>query len=94
MEGFRFQSTDPDFRRTPKTKLFCALCQRDIKPGAEKYAFIFDMSMTVMHPVDVQAAQAEMPADSLYGWLPVGPECAKKLGAGWTLNNIPDNPTE
>lgn len=65
---------DPDFRRSPKTGYFCAVCQRDIRaPGARRFY------MDGLCAVDPSALKG----DELL--VHVGPECAKKIPAGWTV---------
>ena len=57
----------PDFRRNPKTKHFCHLCQRDIS-GNYKTVRASDDYMCAIDP--------ESQEGSLIN---VGPECAKKI---------------
>lgn len=77
----RVHYTDPDFRRRPKTRLFCYQCQKDLKPdSAYRMIFIVE-SMSALHPDDV--AGHVMGKDDL-GWLPIGSDCARRLGLEWS----------
>lgn len=77
----RTKYTDPDFRRTPKTKLFCYQCQKDLDP-ASKYRNVFIVeSMSALHPDEVPGYV--MGKDDA-GWLPIGPDCARRLGLEWS----------
>lgn len=80
---------DPDFRRDSKTSLYCAACQNDIK-GTPRFAYFRDGGMTIVRP-DLAASRVQ-PNDQ--GWCAVGPECAKKMGRGWTVAKVPTTTTE
>ena len=67
---------DPDFRRTPKTMQFCAVCQRDIKEkGLKKSVKIYlnDGCFEAVHPADI----GELKVKVLIGI--VGAECKKNI---------------
>lgn len=70
---------DPDFRRTPKTKVFCCVCQRDLRPKAAR-RFVFLQSdgwHTIEHPQDQHSENVVRHA--------VGLDCARKLGLEWSV---------
>lgn len=89
---FRTQFIDPDYRRDPKTNLFCCRCQKDIKPGS-KYRFVHLVhdGVSALHPGDYDAyaeASKVQPGgqfkDDRGGW-PIGIDCAKQLGLEWSV---------
>lgn len=41
---------DMDFRRTPKTSTFCAICQRDIKNGPAAYVYLHEEPCVIVDP--------------------------------------------
>lgn len=84
---------DPDFRRDPKTNLFCWRCQRDLKPEQPKrWIHLINDFSQIVHP----DSEAEYVADdNAYpsrttgkkddcGFFPVGLDCAKIIGLEWT----------
>lgn len=77
---------DPDYRKDPKTDLFCCKCQRDIKPeSAYRWVHIIDGGMTVLHP----ESEAEYQSDAGDTYFhPIGPDCAKQLGLEWTIKEL------
>lgn len=94
---YRTKPADPDYRRWPKTQCYCALCQRDIKPGSPIMwlAYELDKLPLILHPDDLPEAQAEIIARrpeythsrSLIQFECLGPECARKLGREWVLSD-------
>lgn len=66
---------DFDARRDPKTKRYCAKCQKDIKPE-QKGRIVRVVNWWVMHPEDMHNDVGE---DCL-----VGLDCAKKIGMEFT----------
>ncbi|MEH3108933.1 MAG: hypothetical protein PGN22_02380 [Agrobacterium cavarae] len=83
MSGHRSKYIDPDFRRDPKSKLFCVRCQKDIKDG-QSHLFVcyeFD-TMSAVHPDDWEKAMEAHPA--AFAILPIGKDCAKKIGIQYT----------
>lgn len=77
----RVKYTDPDFRRRPKTALFCYQCQKDLDPAsAHRLVYVVD-GMNALHPGDA-AGRVKGPND--LGWLPIGSDCAKRLGLEWS----------
>ncbi len=76
----RVKGMDPDYRRDPKTKLYCTRCQKDIK-GKYRLAFVVDDCGNVLHPDDERLAARFKGA---HGWQPIGLDCAKKIGLAWT----------
>ena len=88
-----FHDTDPDFRRTPKTKVYCPRCQRDLKPGeARRYIhmvqypdkdFENQLEDGILHPLD---RSKWIPTKGDMGIMPVGMYCAKKIGLEWTFD--------
>lgn len=93
--SFRTTPTDPDYRRTPKTRHYCAMCQRDLAPGSpiRWIAFELDKLPMIIHPADLQKAWVELRIsrpnpfyrNGIIEFAPIGPECARKLGDEWTL---------
>lgn len=79
-DGYRSRQLDPDFRRDPKTDCFCALCQKDIKGDPDYYAHFAYGCVEAIHPDDRDIANAIIPAGDNYGILPVGTDCARKIG--------------
>lgn len=73
-EMVRIHYTDPDYRRSPKTACYCAVCQRDIRDVAKATRVILwgDELSHIVHPAD--ATSNDMPAL-------IGPECAKEIPA-------------
>jgi hypothetical protein len=63
---------DPDFRKTPKTSVFCAACQKDIK-GARYAARVIDDCTVAM----ADEAVGEVQRDEIRDF---GPDCAKRIG--------------
>lgn len=80
---FRSKYTDPDYRRDPKTKVFCFICQRDIA-GVKFYGHsVYNGQPEVVHPEDSAIADREVPIVDNYGMLPAGSECVKRIGKEW-----------
>lgn len=77
---FRTRPLDPDFRRTPKTDCFCALCQKDIKGEPRYYAHFVYGCAEAVHPDDRDIANASVAPGDNYGILPVGTDCARTIG--------------
>ena len=68
---------DYDARRNPKTRGYCAMCQRDIGVGASARVVRIRVSdMHILHPED-----AGLEGD--VGLL--GHDCAKKIGLEWSV---------
>jgi hypothetical protein len=66
------QFFDPDFRQAPKTSVFCAACQKDIK-GDRYTARVIDDCAVAMAGENVGDAQYDETRD-------FGPDCAKRIG--------------
>lgn len=73
---------DPDFRREPKTQVFCWRCQKDLKPNqSRRWIHLVDGGMKILHP----DSESEYVSDSgEMGYFPVGVDCAKIIGLEWT----------
>jgi hypothetical protein len=74
---------DGDFRREPKTDIFCAVCQRDIKFTARRYFVWLDEPFCdglIIHPEDIIGTE-------IIGL--VGPECRKKIKAEFLMTEPP-----
>ena len=72
---------DADFRRDPKSSLFCWACQKDIRLGRPyREVFLVD-GCELLHPNDVSRASE---LRGVLAWVPVGPDCAKRIGLEWT----------
>lgn len=80
---FREKFVDPDFRREPKTKVYCFVCQKDIKNGVRYVGHAAFGCAVVVHPEDREVADRELSAVDNNGLLPVGPDCAKRVGLEW-----------
>lgn len=77
----RTKYTDPDFRRNPKTSLFCYQCQKDLAPTSNyRMVYIID-GMNAVHPTDVKDYVKGV---NDLGLFPIGPDCAKRLGLEWS----------
>jgi hypothetical protein len=73
---------DPDFRRTPKTNQFCAICQKDIKEAGLKKAvkiYLNDGCFSAVHPDDI----GELKVKVITGI--VGAECKKNIPAEFII---------
>lgn len=70
---------DPDFRRTPKTARFCAVCQRDL--GEKQLARVvvtIHGGTEAVHPENIlQATQGR--------WQFIGTDCAERIGLEWSM---------
>lgn len=67
--GQRYVFFDGDFRRVPKTRSFCAVCQRDTKSPAHSIYLGNDVSIAI-HPDD---------KDNDCILVPIGPECERRF---------------
>ena len=72
MRSFFF---DGDFRRNPKTKLFCAICQRDIETPAGM-VLLGDDVCEIINPSQALGNEYKVA---------VGPECLKNLPKDFIL---------
>lgn len=86
--AYRTTFIDGDYRREPKTEVFCARCQKDLKPGQKRRGVhIVDGGAMVLHPDD-EAIYNALPAEAKRGdcgcWL-VGMDCARQIGMEWTF---------
>lgn len=82
--SFRSKFVDPDFRRQPKTGLFCFVCQKDIAPESLRYMGHAAFGcVEVVHPEDGAIADRELAADDNMGLLPAGRDCARRIGLEW-----------
>ena len=73
--------TDPDYRKSPKTEVFCVRCNRDLKPSQQMRWIHMISEEMLIHPEDLQKVSI---GD---GWpiaYPVGMDCAKIIGLEWT----------
>ncbi len=79
----RTKYLDTDFRRRPKTDLFCYVCQKDIKPDSKyRMIHVIDGGPNVLHP----GSEADYVSDAgEMGSHPIGPDCAKRLGLEWSV---------
>jgi hypothetical protein len=81
--SFRSKFVDPDFRRMPKSNTYCFVCQKDITKAVPYLGHAAFGCVEVIHPEDREIADRELdPADNL-GLLPVGSDCAKRIGYEW-----------
>lgn len=80
----RTQYLDPDYRKDPKTELFCCRCQRDLNPDRKYYyVFLGENGYEATHPEDAHLAKNPI------GWCPIGPECVKHLDKEWYVEEVP-----
>jgi hypothetical protein len=90
--SFRSKFVDPDFRTDPKTKVFCFVCQRDIRTAVPFMGHAAFGCIEVVHPEDRAVADRELaPADNV-GLLPVGRDCAKRIGLEWFIRPEREEP--
>ena len=88
MTPYRTKYIDPDYRRDPKTDVFCARCQKDIKGPVQYVVHLVDGGMEALHSEDetlfqeaaVEGSEAQR---GDLGCHPIGPCCAKKIGLEW-----------
>lgn len=76
----RIKFIDPDYRRNPKTSLWCCRCQMDIK-GPYRVVRLVNGGTHVAHPDD---DFADFPED--LGIVPIGLDCARRIGMEWSRN--------
>lgn len=75
---------DYEARREPKTRFYCAMCQKDMTEAATKICRIvhlIDGGSQVLHPLD---EHVYIPDAGDCGLQLIGPDCAKKLGLEWS----------
>jgi hypothetical protein len=83
---------DGDFRKDPKTDHYCCRCQKDIKPEDKHRAVhLVGGGHLILHPSEEAAFRAKVKADPSSeegrgdcGAYPIGSDCARKIGLGWT----------
>lgn len=69
---------NPDFRRKPQTDFFCWRCQKDLDRTQPHALVVFSLDGEfILHPGDIEAI------DACLNVLPVGMDCAKKIGLEW-----------
>jgi hypothetical protein len=94
--SYRTKLIDPDYRHTGKTMCWCGICGKDITSAKPPrwYAAELDKFDQVIHPEDIAIARTEIIArrpeyshpHNLVVFERIGPECARRLGAEWTLD--------
>lgn len=89
--GFRYRPLEPDSRRDPRTAIYCALCQKDIKGEPRFFAHMVHGCFAAVHKEDRLLADEVLEDNENYGILPIGSECAKKIGAEY-LYTVDDAP--
>jgi len=78
MNAIRTRWADPDFRRQPKTKRFCLICQRDLKPAQAHRVILWEVDRyEAIAPADWARARVEIAALEQG---PIGLDCARQLG--------------
>jgi len=81
---YRTKEFDYDTRRQPKTKDYCAMCQRDMKPNSpRRYVHLVGHGALVLHPADEDLYDEPQKGDDAGGHY-IGLDCARKLGLEWT----------
>lgn len=96
MRSIRTKWMDPDFRRHPKTELWCEMCQRDLKPGQPHRVIRWELDKyEAIHPDDWKRAAVEIPARRQHAYAVVqgliGMDCAKRLGMEWSAPPLNQN---
>ena len=77
MKDFPFNA-----KRDPKTDCYCAICQKDIRPGTSpRFVHLVKGGFKVLHPDD---EKLYAPDAGDLGGFPIGPDCARKLGLEWS----------
>lgn len=92
----RIKFIEFDARRDPKTKRWCIMCQKDIKPGAKaRFVRFVDIGggPYAIHPDDVEYIESgvlALPANAVrHEDQVIGSDCARKLGLEWTIAEVP-----
>lgn len=75
---------DADFRKNPKTNIFCAYCQKDLNPeNIEFLAFLdFETEPTIINP---RFAHKFSSIKKELQMSPIGSGCANKVGHDWLI---------
>lgn len=83
---YRKTYMDADYRRDPKTNLYCIMCQRDLKPGQPHRMVCHELDRyDAIHADDWEVAAKEISGrrakhlDAVC-YQPIGMDCAKRLG--------------
>ncbi|UXS01677.1 hypothetical protein [Agrobacterium tumefaciens] len=87
MSELRKVFTDPNFRpvKQPLTETFCALCEKDLKDGKPRRYICYEFeTMSAIHPDDWEKALYSEPANFYFKVLPVGMDCARRIGLEFT----------
>jgi hypothetical protein len=80
-EDLRTTFLDFDARRDPKTDVWCARCQKDLKPDQKRYKIhLVNGGPYILHPGD---EDKYVPDRGDYGWFLLGADCAAKIGLEW-----------
>ena len=81
----RTKYLDPDFRPKPKTRRFCCVCYRDLRQDRPtRYVLTIEDGMSAVHPDDHDEGVS---AGAVF--LPIGNDCAARIGTEWTWNTLP-----
>ena len=91
----RLKFIDFDARRDPKTKRWCIMCQRDLKPNTRTRSIrVLDIEggPYSVHPedelqFDAEGAKIETRSYRDLGQCLIGLDCAKAHGLEWTKND-------
>lgn len=93
MKPIRTKYIDPDFRRQPKTNLYCVVCQRDINPNSKWRQIMYELDKyEAVHVDDWLVAEADIKSrrashlDAVV-FDTIGPDCAKKIGLEFSKPN-------
>lgn len=81
MISYRKTYLDPDYRKDPKTDLFCCRCQKDIKTKTHRVVHLIEGGMWILHPEDEHLYESD---NGDCGWFPIGNDCAKQVGLEFT----------
>jgi hypothetical protein len=74
----RTKFLDYDARREPKTRHYCCMCQKDLRPDRPHRLVMLSPNMMVAHPDDYAGAPE-------FRVMVIGMDCARQLGMEWTL---------
>lgn len=75
---------DPDFRPNMHgIKYPCCRCQKELTGKSHRMVHVIDGGFNVLHPADEHLYK---PDNGDMYWLPIGSDCAKKLGLEWSVS--------
>ena len=87
---YREKFFDPDYRRSPKTPVFCHRCMRDLAEGQPRRFMAYELDGgAAIHADDWEIAKAEIVArraKHLEPFVvgPIGMDCARRIGLAYS----------